>query len=104
MYRYLNLPFPKTPDLSFASKYKNKDTLLVNPKTNFKIIFADKDVNSYKNIPYDNEIEIDKDIRFDFQNDLVRSYLLPYQQEMNRHHFSYKLNLYSLSLFLFSLN
>ena len=69
MYRYLNLPFPSTPDLSFVSKYKNKDALLVNPKTNFKIIFADKDVNSYKNIPYDDEIEIDKDIKFDFQKD-----------------------------------
>lgn len=68
MYRYLNLPFPTKPDLSYFENLLGCETILVNPKTQYKIIVAEKDLKSFRGVGYDKEILLKEDYRFDFQD------------------------------------
>ena len=80
MYRYLNLPFPTKPDLSYFENNLGCEKLIINPKTQYKIIVAEKDLKSFKGVKYDEEIILEKDHRFDFQDDFEKWFKDEYSQ------------------------
>lgn len=69
MFRHLDLPFPKRPDVSIFDDCLGYDILFINEKTNFKIIYADKDYETYRGEDYDKIVKLKQDLRFEFQDE-----------------------------------
>tara|TARA_Y100000004_G_scaffold196789_1_gene268084 strand:+ start:1019 stop:1711 length:693 start_codon:yes stop_codon:yes gene_type:complete len=69
MFRHLNLPFPTRPDVSIFDDCLGYDILFINEETNFKIIYADKDYETYRGEEYDKVVKLKHDLRFEFQDE-----------------------------------